>query len=287
LRYSPDGIRRYRPQLTYPDGHTGMPVRMDAPSRIPAIAGGGQSERRLALRAAPQPRPESRYQAIRRPESDTLAECVTLPTTPRISLAAAGAATAAARREATGAARGPASGKAQRAAGGKAQRAAGGKAQRAAGGKAPGAASPRSSHLATTAGATPALNGARPARTGKAAGMGDRVRGTVRPPGAPAPGAQAARARYAAFRPRQASHFRCTRPVSSRPGTAARRPRAVAPAPPVGRRRQGRPPRRARIPHRAGKEAGRLNLAARPVRAITARTPAATPCLRSAIPPRT
>jgi hypothetical protein len=38
------GIRRYRPQLTCPRGHTGMPVRMDAPSRIPAVASSGQSE---------------------------------------------------------------------------------------------------------------------------------------------------------------------------------------------------------------------------------------------------
>jgi translation initiation factor IF-2 len=255
-----------------------MPVRMDAPSRIPARAGGGQSERRLARRPALEPWPETRYQANRRPESDTLAECVTLPTTPRIRLAAAGAAIAAARREATGAAPRPARGKPKAAA----PRPASGKpkgAPRPASGKPPRPASLRSSHPATTAGARPGPSGARPALTGKAAGTDGRVRGTARP------GARAARAQYAGFPLRQASRFRCTRLVSSRPGTAARPARAGAPPPPAGLDPQG-PPRPARTPHRAGRAAGRLNLAAPPVPAITARTPADTRCSRSAIPPR-
>ncbi len=76
-----------------------MPIRMDAPSRIPAPASSGQSESAAAGQASAQKAATGLTAA---PGSDTLAECVTHPTTPQASLRAAGVATMAALLAATG-----------------------------------------------------------------------------------------------------------------------------------------------------------------------------------------
>jgi hypothetical protein len=63
-----------------------MPVRMDAPSRIPALTISGQSEPALGW----PDRPDRHDQANFPPESDTLAECVTPRTTQQTSVQAGG-----------------------------------------------------------------------------------------------------------------------------------------------------------------------------------------------------